>query len=161
MHCSLAYLQKFDHPAAHREYKWDLRQASKLSEFTQYLPTAEDKEVVEHYLRIFEENKPKLDRQRRSIIHGDANECNVLVDGQKAAGKTEEMNVLTKAGIIDFGDCIYTNTVCEPAILMMYLMLYCEDYIQACCSVLKGYHGVYPLLEEELEVIQFVSLLKL
>lgn len=52
----------------------------------EYLPSPADKEVVLHYLELFEAVKPKLDRQRMSIIHGDANECNVLVEGAKAAG---------------------------------------------------------------------------
>jgi Ser/Thr protein kinase RdoA (MazF antagonist) len=55
-------------------------------DFVEYLPTQEDKDVVLHYLRLFETMKPKLDRQRKSVIHGDTNECNVLVEGSKAAG---------------------------------------------------------------------------
>ena len=56
---------------------------------------------------------PRLASFRRSAIHGDANDYNVLVDA-----RTQRV-----AGIVDFGDMVVSQTVNDVAIAMAYVAL--------------------------------------
>ena len=55
------------------------------------------------------------------MIHGDANDYNILVD---AAGARV-------TSILDFGDMVHTATVCDLAIALAYVMLDKQDPIAA------------------------------
>ena len=48
---------------------------------------------------------------RKSVIHGDANDYNILVKGS------------TVAGLIDFGDMHYTHLINNLAINLAYMMM--------------------------------------
>lgn len=59
----------------------------------------------------------------------------------------------TTIGFIDFGDLVYTQAVCEPAICLAYLSIYfSENPIEAILPALRSYHNHFPLSNEELEV---------
>lgn len=60
---------------------------------------------------------PQLADFRRSVIHADVNDYNVLVDPARQ----------TLTGIVDFGDAMYTHTVNDVAIAMAYIALGADD----------------------------------
>jgi Ser/Thr protein kinase RdoA (MazF antagonist) len=89
----------FDHPGTHRVFHWDLAQGAQiLREFGPRIKTDWLKDLVLGF-RV-----GSVSHLRRSVVHGDANDYNVLVDGNKVVG------------LIDFGDIVYSYTVGDLAI---------------------------------------------
>ncbi|MGH9678309.1 MAG: phosphotransferase, partial [Candidatus Acidiferrum sp.] len=103
--------------------------------------------LIERILELYEsEVVPALPTLRRSVIHGDANDYNVL------AGPPSEQPRRV-AGVIDFGDMHYGLTVSELAIAIAYAVLSEEDPLSAACAVVAGYHNAFPLMEAETSVL--------
>lgn len=140
-------LQDFTHPAAQRTLKWDLRGALWIRDYVQHITRSEGRAIVERFLSRFElDVLPVLPTLRASVIHGDANDYNVLV-GDTSAGSRQVVSV------IDFGDMVHTYTVCELAIAAAYAMLHKADPLAAAAHVVAGYHEAFPLTGAELEVL--------
>src|SRR6185503_13860961 len=78
---------------------------------------------------------------RRSVIHGDANDYNVLVD----------MDVVV--GLIDFGDMVYSWTIGNLAIAIAYVVLGKEDPYGSADDVIDGYTKEFSLHKEEIDVL--------
>ena len=136
-------LKHFQHTAAERYLKWDLPQSLWIAEHLYQLNHADDQACVEFFLQRFAaETAAKLPALRRSVIHGDLNDYNILV--------TDDTHV---SGFIDFGDAVKTATVCELAIALAYVMLNKTDPLAAAASVISGFHTVFPLQEAELAVL--------
>ncbi len=141
-----AALQDFEHPAAHRTLKWDITRASWIRDYFSHLDIPERRALVERFLAEFEATAlPRLPALRASIIYNDANDYNILVAGDPRAREV--------VSVIDFGDMLYTRTVCEVAIAAAYAMLGAPDPLSAAADVVAGYHSVFPLAEAELEVL--------
>jgi Ser/Thr protein kinase RdoA (MazF antagonist) len=77
------------------------------------------------------------------VIHGDANDYNLLVDPQS----------MTVTGLIDFGDMIYSYTVGDLAIAIAYVILDKTDPHAAAAEIVRGYRSEFALLDEELEAL--------
>jgi Ser/Thr protein kinase RdoA (MazF antagonist) len=127
-------LADFDHPAVHRDFYWDLAHGNRI--VNGYAPLIEDAKLRELVLKCRFEPETEL---RRSIIHGDANDYNVLVDPDS----------LTVSGLIDFGDMVYSYTVGDLAIALAYVVLGDGDPR----DVIAGYTSEFGLLEEEREAL--------
>ena len=80
---------------------------------------------------------------RRSVIHGDVNDYNVIVDPQS----------MTVSGLIDFGDMVYSYTVGDLAIAIAYVILDKTDPHAAVAEIVSGYQSRFLLLEEEFEAL--------
>ena len=149
-------LASFDHPAAHREFHWDLSSATET--VRAYAPLIGDETLRGLVQRITgyvaHRDGDTLHRIRRSVVHGDANDYNVLVvdasDGGHRVG-----------GLIDFGDMLFSYTAAEPAVAMAYAVLDDERPLDAAIAVARGYHAAYPLTDEEVAVLFGLVLLRL
>ncbi|RME83176.1 MAG: aminotransferase class III-fold pyridoxal phosphate-dependent enzyme [Caldilineae bacterium] len=140
-------LSGFHHPAARRPLRWDLAQAGRLARDLDAIRDPHRRRLVASFMERYRtEVEPRLGKLRRSVIHNDANDYNVLVTG----GGVEPARVVS---VIDFGDMVLTQTVCEVAIAAAYALLDKEDPLAAAAHVVAGYHRVYPLHEEEIELI--------
>ena len=126
----------FDHPAAHRDFHWDLINGP--STIQKYGPQIRVDWLKELVLKLRIE--PTFDL-RKSVIHGDANDYNVLVDGN------------TVVGIIDFGDVVYSYTVGDLAIAIAYVVLGKADPFAAAEPVIDGYREEFPLTRDELDAL--------
>ena len=148
-------LASFDHPAAHRDFHWDL--ANGLRVIRQHGPLIADakiRELVDQCGQDFERAViPLLPKLRWSVIHGDANDYNVLVDEH-----SEPKNVV---GVIDFGDMVHSYTVGDLAVAIAYVVLDRRVPIAAAAQVVAGYHEEYPLIEDELEALYGLVLMRL
>ena len=141
-------LQGFEHPAADRTLKWDLPRAAWIRDYIQYIPSPKRRTIVERFLSLFETNVlPVLPTLRRSVIHNDANDYNVLIEATDGVEPTQVISV------IDFGDMAYTTTICELAIAATYAMLDKPDPLAAAASVVAGYNEAFPITEDELAVL--------
>jgi Ser/Thr protein kinase RdoA (MazF antagonist) len=139
-------LADFDHPAVHRDFHWDLANGNRiLSEYGVLIKDPSLRELVAQCRIDFD---PAL---RRSVIHGDANDYNVLVD-------PERMEVV---GLLDFGDMVYSYTVGNVAIAIAYVVLDKADPREAANKVIEGYQSEFPLLENELETLWPLVLMRL
>ena len=139
-------LADFDHPAAHRDFHWDLANGNRiLSEYGELIEDPGLRELVARGRIDFDH------ALRRSVIHGDANDYNVLVD-------PERMNVV---GVLDFGDMVYSYTVGNLAIAIAYVILDKADPRAAANEVVDGYRSEFPLLENELEALWPLVLMRL
>lgn len=129
-----AALCGFSHPAMRRALQWDLRRAGMARENAGLL-AGDRRARVEDLFALWEQ----IDwtALRHSVIHGDANDYNVIVvDGRMA-------------GLLDFGDMVYTATVCDLAIALAYLMLGEREPLPAAAQVIRAYHRHYPLTGAE------------
>jgi Ser/Thr protein kinase RdoA (MazF antagonist) len=133
-----AALCGFTHPAMHRVLQWDLRQAGMARENAALL--SYDRRVrVE---RIFSKwERIDWTALRHSVIHGDANDYNVIV----AAGRM--------VGLLDFGDIVHTATVCDLAVALAYTMLNEKEPLLVAAQVIGAYQRFYPLSEAERQVL--------
>jgi len=127
-------LADFDHPAVHRDFHWDLANGNRiLNEFGGLI---EDPGLRESVGKCRFDSKINL---RRSVIYGDANDHNVLVDPESA----------TVSGLIDFGDMVYSYTVGDLAIAIAYVVLGEGDPR----DVIAGYTSEFRLLDKEREAL--------
>jgi Ser/Thr protein kinase RdoA (MazF antagonist) len=131
-------LRDFSHPAMHRVLQWDLRHAG----------LARDKVALLHdpwrsrAQRAFDDWETIDWRSlRHGVIHGDANDYNVLT----ARGRM--------CGLLDFGDIVHSATACELAIALAYAMLHEHDPLGAAFTLIRAYHRHNPLTEPEQQVL--------
>ena len=141
-------LEDFDHPAAHRDFHWDLKNAGQVIEnYCGLIEDSERRALVERWQERFHANvAPRWQDLPASVIHNDGNDYNVLVEPH------DEWNNRI-SGVIDFGDMVYTRTVCEVAIACAYAILNKADPLTAATHIVAGYHRIRPLSEQELEVL--------
>jgi 4-aminobutyrate aminotransferase-like enzyme/Ser/Thr protein kinase RdoA (MazF antagonist) len=134
-------LLDFSHPCAHRFLKWDLSRSNWARDYLGHIADPERRALAKKFLTLFEEEAvPRFPLLRRSVIYGDANDHNALVDP-----KTKRV-----VSVIDFGDLHEGFTVGEPAIAAAYAILGKNDPLAAAGAVLDGYHRVLPLSEDEI-----------
>ena len=131
-------LADFDHPAVHRDFYWDLASGNRIVD--EYAPLIKDTDLRELVLKCRFEPEKEL---RRSVIHGDANDYNVLVDPES----------MTVSGLIDFGDMVYSYTAGDLAIALAYVVLDKDDPRAAAREVVNGYISEFTLLDEEREAL--------
>jgi 4-aminobutyrate aminotransferase-like enzyme len=140
-------LESFFHPALHRYFLWDHKNAADLEPLAGDIQDTAQRNLVKYFIRQIKTfalpNFPKL---RSSVIHNDANNYNILV--------SDDAKQVT--GLIDFGDMVYTCTVCEPAIAAAYLVHGKADPLAAATRLLAAYHKTYPLTEAEVDVFFYL-----
>ena len=133
-------LQGFQHPEAEREFVWDIAQSLWTKEQV-HLFENEEKEFIQYFQNRFEASKPSYDTLRKSVVHNDANDNNVIVSN-------ELINPTVKAAI-DYGDAVYTQIINDLAIAC-YTNINHPDPLDAALSIVKGYHSTFPLEANEL-----------
>ena len=138
-------LQGFGHAGAHRIFDWDIHQAGRSQERLRFVDDVAQRGILEHFLERFETTiAPRLGRVRAQVIHGDANDNNLLVDGEVGRRVT---------GLIDFGDAIHSATIGELAVACAYAILEQDAPIDVAGRVAAAYHRVFPLQSDELDLL--------
>jgi 4-aminobutyrate aminotransferase-like enzyme/Ser/Thr protein kinase RdoA (MazF antagonist) len=138
-------LQDFSHPAMHRNYIWDISRASEANDNLKHILNHERRRIAGYFLLQFDtEVAPQIHRLRHAYIHNDANDYNVLVQGNRVSG------------LIDFGDMVYTALINNLAIACTYAMLDEEDPLTVAATIVEGYHKSYALTEQELDLLYYL-----
>ena len=128
-----------------RESEWDLRYLALNESYIEYIENAADRNLVRYFFLQFDEKvKPRSTQLRKSNIHCDANDWNIVTDGELVSG------------IFDFGDLTYTWLISELAIGLTYIMMHKENPLQAAVHALRGYHDELPLEKVELDVLYYL-----
>ena len=124
---------------------WDLQYFLSNENLTGHIQDPARRKIVEHYfLQYKEQVLPQIEGLRKSTIHNDANDWNVLVDGARISG------------IIDFGDMAYSPLIHEIVIAMTYVMLDKKDPVKTGTLLLQSYHDRLPLEEKEIDLIYYL-----
>ncbi len=140
-------LQDFSHPAAAREFKWDSSQALWIREYLSHIEQPSRRALVEGVIAQYESSVvPLLPMLRKSVIYGDANDHNVLVD--RTSSLPQEI-----VSVIDFGDMHYGLTISEPAIAAAYAVLGKSEPLPAASAIIRGFHQAFPVTEAELSAL--------
>ena len=87
---------------------------------------------------------PVISTLRHAYLHHDANDTNILTQGDKVTG------------LIDFSDMVYTALINNLAVACTYAMMNHADPLNAATLVVKGYHEAYPLTEQELGLLYYL-----
>jgi len=135
-------LEGLSHPAADRTHRWDLTAVGRHRKKIELVTAPERRRSLEWMFHLWSAcAAPRLADLPHSFIHGDANDENVLVEGDRVVG------------LLDFGDVLDNPTICELAIALAYAMLDREDPLEVGAEVVAGYHEVRPLSAAELSVL--------
>ena len=134
-------LSGFDHPQGHRPMDWDIAQGEWISEHLNVLPSGKQA-VLNHFLDRFKAGKLNYVKLRRSVVHNDANDNNIIV--------SEDLLDPVVRTCVDFGDAVHTQVINDLAVACAYALMGLEDPLQGALPLVKGYHATFPLLEEEL-----------
>jgi len=134
-------MQDFDHQEAHRQFEWDVAQ-SLWTRDNLDLFKEEEKTIVIKLQSRFENSLDTYTTLRKSIVHNDANDNNILV--------TENLHEPKVIGLIDFGDAVCTQVINDVAIACTYGIMGFEDPLDAALPIVKGYHQSFLLQEDEL-----------
>jgi len=152
-------LDGFDHAAIHREFHWDLARAGAVIQ--EHLPRVMDHADRQIVGRITRAALSAIDRPqpvfRRSAVHHDANDWNVLV----STADPHRLPTPEVVGIIDFGDMVHSWTVADPAVAVAYAMLDAADPLATAEAVIHGYQSEYPLLQQERAAVFPLACLRL
>lgn len=139
-------LAEFDHPAAHRFYKWNPSETLYSKKFRTYISDEEQLELADYFWNLFEKSAlPNLSTLRKSVNYSDGHEYNFLINADLKNPKI--------SGVIDFGDAIFSETINELAIGCAYACMTMADPLEAAVNVVRGYHSTFPLEEKELAVL--------
>ena len=131
-------LQRFAHPAMHRALEWDLKRADQAFRYADLLSAAQ-RSLIEGHMAAWQTlSWPLL---RHGLIHGDANDYNVLV----RAGEV--------AALLDFGDMVHSAVVGDLAIGAAYAMLGKRDPLSAAREVINHYRRTFPLTAAEADAV--------
>ena len=129
---------------------WNLQYYNLNKKYLSFITDSTKRNLVEHFfLQTREFVEPYFDELRKSVIHGDANVWNILVNDEQITG------------IIDFGDLCYSPLITELAIAIAYTALYAKDPIEDILPMIKGYNEVLPLSEREVELLYYLIPLRL
>jgi Ser/Thr protein kinase RdoA (MazF antagonist) len=131
-------LERFTHPAMHRALHWDLKRADQAFRHAELLSAQQRALIDDHVVTWRELSWPLL---RHGVIHGDANDYNLLV----RAGEV--------AALLDFGDMVYSAVVCDLAIGVAYAMLGKRDPIPVAREVIGAYHRDFALTAAEADAV--------
>ena len=150
----------FDHPALHRRFPWDLRAAE--STFQERLAEVTEESRRRFAQSLFENSWSRVsraaDRLPGSVIHGDANDYNLLVLN---AGVDSPPGWADRLGLIDFGDLNYSWRIAELAISCAYLLMDKADIRATLGGPVRGYHRELALSELEMSLLYDLIVLRL
>ncbi len=148
-------LESMDGRAAPSDFPWNLCRARKTIESRLELLGDEEQRLLQYFLGLYGDMlEPRRHELPHQLIHGDANDYNVLVGDAKAV----ERHV---TALLDFGDMGRSARVGDPAIAAAYLAFHCTDPVEALEAVLAGYHGEAELDPFEVEAFFVLVSLRL
>ena len=145
-------LQNFDHTEAHRKFDWNIAQSlwttKELHVFNE-----EENNIISSFQEQFKAIQPSYINLRKTIVHNDANDLNIIV--------SEELIQPKVKAIIDFGDAIHTQIINDVAISCSYAIMHHKAPLEAAIPLVKGYHSSFPLLESELAYLYYAIAMRL
>lgn len=143
-----AALSGFDHPGAHRAIQWDVRRTPEVLASTMpSLDGALADRLRVHADRALAALEPVAEALPQQVIHGDLTDFNVVSD-PGPDGRA------VPAGVIDFGDLVWTWRASDIAITLCALLSKdLRDPLRIAADVLAGFLAEQPLEPVEIDAI--------
>jgi 4-aminobutyrate aminotransferase-like enzyme len=110
-------------------------------------------EIVGFFIEKFKAIQPQYQNLRKSTIHNDANDNNIVVSHQ--------LQNPTVEAIIDYGDSVYSQIINDLSVVLAYGIMDFEQPLAAAKAIISGYHQQFPLLDEELKVLYTTTAMRL
>ena len=145
-------LDGLDHKIAHRKFEWDIAQSLWTKKHLN-LFNNDQKKILKYFHKEFGSKKDEYNQLRKSIIHNDINDNNIIV--------SENLINPSVKSIVDFGDAINTQIINEVGTVCAYGIMNQNDPLDAALPIISGYHSVYPLREDEIDHLYNVIAMKL
>lgn len=143
-------LRGFAHPAAVRYLEWDPRAVTRLRPALATLPDPGQRDQLLALADRLADLPGRTASLPAQVAHADVTLSNVLTEDGR-----------TVSGIIDFGDIHHTARVCDLAISLTAVLRVTPEPWPAASEFLRGYQGVTPLEEDEVEVLGDLVLARL
>lgn len=138
-------MKNYSHLALHRHYEWDISNALDVEPYLHNIKDPEKRRLVGYFLMQFGlEVLPYLNSLRKAYIHNDANDYNVLTEGDYVVG------------LIDFGDMVYAPLINNLAVACTYAMMNKQFPLEAAIHVVKGYNTQFPITEKESDLLYYL-----
>ncbi|MDU8885101.1 aminotransferase class III-fold pyridoxal phosphate-dependent enzyme [Yeosuana sp. MJ-SS3] len=134
-------LQEFKHEQSTREFAWDIAKSLWTKKHL-HLFSVDKKQIVSSFQQQFEAFQKSYVLLRKSVIHNDANDNNIIVSENLLQPKVKTL--------IDFGDAVYSQIINDVAVCCAYAIMHHNDPLEAALPIVRGYHSSLNLLEEEL-----------
>ena len=131
----------FEHDKANRDFEWDIAQSLWTKKHL-HLFNQKEIEIITYYQELFENDFESYSLLRKSIIHNDINDNNIIVSSEL---KNPKVNAF-----IDYGDALYTQIINDVAIACSYAIMRQNDPLDAALPIVKGYHSTFALQKDEL-----------
>jgi len=147
-----AALLNFEHPAAQRTFHWDLQQCEEVIGARKADVREDRQPLIERFVAQYRsEVVPLLPQLRRSVVHNDGNDYNLVVQEG------------SRVGVLDFGDMLHSYTVADAAICLAYLLFHCPaetSLVESALPFVTGFHSQCPLKEEEVEALFGLAIMR-
>jgi len=128
-----------------RNLVWDLQNFTDIEKYINQIMEVNLRRLIRYFLLQFREFvQPVLQDLRKQIIHGDANDRNLLAGDSRITG------------IIDFGDMVFSQTINELAIAVTYACMDKDDPIDTAVEIVRGYHSRLALEEREIKLLYYL-----
>ena len=134
-----------------RSLVWDLKNVLEVKKYEYLVKDSWKKANLTRSIleRIEREFASSLKNCPLSVIHGDINEQNLLVE-------KDENGRYYVSGLLDFGDINYSHRVFDPAIAAAYMAIYfyaAHDPLETSGYMLAGFQASCPLTLAELTLV--------
>ncbi|MEY2844611.1 MAG: hypothetical protein RL076_157 [Chloroflexota bacterium] len=140
-------LESFSHPATQRTLEWDVMRGAWIGKYLDTFTDATQRQLVTKHLTRFQASLATHASQLRyGVIHGDANDYNVVV------GRPAYM-ARTISGLLDFGDMMQSAIVSELAIAAAYAVMRHPQPVDALVAMVAAYHAQYALNDAEIAML--------
>ncbi len=128
------------------DYSWNSANFLKVVQGASRFQNEQKNELIRHFEDHFKSQiAPAQSQLPHGIIHGDANDYNLVVRLENGYPKFH--------GVIDFGDLNYSPKINELAIAIAYAAMHVPNPLERACEVVKGFNVHYALSEKELQTL--------
>ena len=137
-------LNNFNHSFSKRKIDWDISNCLWVEEHIEKFDINK-REIVLNIIKSFKNNHPIYKKLKKSIIHNDINDNNIIV--------SNDLLKPTINSIIDFGDSVFSQTINDLAITCSYGIMNVNDPLAACCEIINGNNSISIISDEELKLL--------
>ncbi len=125
-----------------KDQSWDLINLMDNIGLVNFVQDIEEKRLILYFFDQYHQFvSPHHKYLRKSLIHNDFNNWNVLMDKSHVIG------------LIDFGDMVYSAMINDLAIAMSYALCTSKDILEDSKTIITAFNKIIALKSEELDVL--------